>query len=141
MEAQYAETKGDLLIEEKSKITTVTVKDFGPSGAKIDYNIQGEVKGKYNANHMETLNIAINPDGTSVGESKAIQLTRDGDTIFVSSKGRGRASGPTSVIAEGESTFQTPSTKLSWLNSTKARFEATVDLMTGEIRTKYYTSK
>jgi len=99
------------------------------------------VKGKYNANHMETLNIAINPDGTSVGESKAIQLTRDGDTIFVSSKGRGRASGPTSVIAEGESTFQTPSTKLSWLNSTKARFEATVDLMTGEIRTKYYTSK
>jgi hypothetical protein len=141
MEAQYAEAKGELLIEETSKITTVTVKDFSPSGARIDYNIQGEVTGKYNALHMETLNLTIKPDGTSEGESKAIQLTRDGDTIFITMKGRGRSSGPNTVIAEGEANFQTPSAKLAWLNSTKARFEATADLIKGEIRTKYYASK
>ncbi len=141
MEAKYVEAKGELLTEGRHKITTVTVRDFTPSGARIDYNIQGEVKGKYNANTMETLNITIKPDGTSEGESKGIQLTPDGDTIFITTKGRGRNSGSNTVTAEGEVNFQTPSAKLAWLNSTKARFEATANLITGEIREKIYAKK
>ncbi len=44
MEAQYVEAKGELLTEVRLKTTTVTVRDFTPSGARIDYNIQGEVR-------------------------------------------------------------------------------------------------
>ncbi len=141
MEAQYVEAKGELLTEVRLKTTTVTVRDFTPSGARIDYNIQGEVKGKYNANHQETVSILAKPDGTYEGESKGIQLTPDGDTIFITTKGRGRNSGPNTLTAEGEVNFQTPSTKLAWLNSTKGRFEVTADLITGEIKGKVYAKK
>ncbi len=141
METKYVEAKGELLTEVRLKITTVTVRDFTPSGARIDYNIQGEVKGKYNANHMETVNILAKPDGTSEGESKGIQLTPDGDTIFITTKGRGRNSGRNTVTVETEVNFQTPSAKLAWLNSTKGRFEGTADLITGEIKGKVYAKK
>ena len=129
------------MTEVKLKTTTITVKDFGPSGARIDHNIQGEVKGKYNGVNMTTLSVLIKPDGTSESDSKGIELTTDGDTIFFTTKGGGRSSGPTTVAAEGKVNFQTPSTKLAWLNSANGRFEATVDLITGEINTKIYASK
>lgn len=128
------------MTEVKLKTTTITVKDFGPC-ARIDYNIQGEVKGKYNGIHMATLSVLIKPDGTSESDSKGVELTTDGDTIFFTTKGRGRSSGPTTVTAEGTVNFQTPSTKLAWLNSANGGFEATVDLITGEINTKIYASK
>ena len=141
MEAQYVEAKGELLYELKGKTTTVTVRDFTPSGARIDYNIQGEVKGKYNANHMATVNILAKPDGTFESESKGIQPTRDGDMIFITTRGRGRSSGPNTVTGEGEVNFQTPSQKLAWLNSTKGQFETTADLATGETKGRVYAKK
>jgi hypothetical protein len=141
METQYAEAKGELLVELKLKTTTTTVKDLGASGARIDFNVQGEVKGKYNGVHMETISMVLKPDGTSEGESKGVEFTRDGDAIFFTTKGRSRSSGPTTVTAEGTVNFQTPSPKLSWLNSTKGRFEATANMITGEIDAKIYANK
>ncbi len=90
---------------------------------------------------METVNLIAKPDGTYEGESKGIQLTPDGDTIFVTTKGRGRNSGSNTLTAEGEVNFQTPSAKLAWLNSAKGRFEATANLVTGEINGKVYAKK
>ncbi len=140
METQLEE-KGELLIELRLKTTTTTVKDFTPSGVRLEQNIQGEAKGKYNANHVETVNVLWKPNGTSESESKGIEITRDGDAIFITTKGIGRSSGPTTVTGEGEVNFQTPSQKLAWLNSTKGRFQATIDLITGEIKGRVYAKK
>ena len=65
MEAQYAEAKEELLGEVKEKTTTITVKDFTPAGVRAEYNQQGEVKGRYNAIHIETVTVLFKPDGTA----------------------------------------------------------------------------
>ncbi len=70
METQYVEQKGELLLEYKGKTTTLTVRDFTPAGARIEINEQGEMKGRYNANHLETVTVLIKPDGTSEWEAK-----------------------------------------------------------------------
>src|SRR5713101_8202806 len=49
MEAQYAETKGELILDLKEKSTPLTIKEFSTAGVRGQFNSQGEVKGKYNA--------------------------------------------------------------------------------------------
>lgn len=141
METQYVEQKGELLLEYKGKTTTLTVRDFTPAGARIEINEQGEMKGRYNANHLETVTVLIRPDGTSEWEAKGIETTRDGDTIFLTSKGTARTEDPSTVRYEGNVSFQTPSQKLSWLNSTKGRIEGKYNNANGESIGSIYAKK
>lgn len=76
--------------------------------------------------------VLIKPDGTSEWEAKGIETTRDGDMVFVTSKGTARTGDPGTVGYEGNVSFQTPSQKLSWLNSTKGRVEGTYNNANGE---------
>jgi len=138
MEAQYAEVKEDLIVELKEKTTTVTVKDFSSAGIKIDYNSEGEVKGRYIARHIETASVLIKPDGTSEYEARGIETTSDGDTILITGKGRGWVETPMKNRFEGENTFQTSSKKLAWLNNVKGRHEGTFNPATGEVTINLY---
>ena len=138
MEAQYAEAKEELLGEVKEKTTTITVKDFTPAGVRAEYNQTGEVKGRYNATHIETVSVLFKPDGTAEYEGRGIDTTPDGETILVSSKGKGRGETPTKMSFEGETTFQTASKKLVWLNNLKARHQGTANPGTGEASYKLY---
>jgi len=138
MEAQYAEAKEELIGELREKITTITVKDFSPAGIRVEYNSEGEVTGRYNARHIETVSGLVKPDGSSDYEARAIDTTSDGDTILITAKGKGMVETPTKSRFEGEHTFQTASKKLAWLNTVKGRHEGTYNPATGEVSIRLY---
>jgi len=131
----------EFLGELAEKTTSVTIKEFTPEGVLISYNLQGPVKGQYEAAHMETVDAMFKPDGTYEFEARGIDQTNDGDMVLTRAKGIGKTVSPTSVHAEGEATYQTLSKKLEWLNSAKGRFEGTYDLSTGEFVAKIFAQK
>ncbi|HVH14713.1 MAG TPA: hypothetical protein VNA15_03220 [Candidatus Angelobacter sp.] len=139
METQYAEAEEELIAEVKEKATTITIKDFTPAGVRAEYNVQGETRGRYNARHIETVNVLFKPDGIVEYESKGIDTTPDGEIVLITSKGKGTM-GLTGSF-EGESTFQTPSKKLAWLNNIKGLHRGTMNLMTDEASYKLYKKK
>lgn len=123
MEAQYAEAKEELIGEVKEKVTTITIKDFTPMGVRAEYNVKGDVRGKYTAVHIETVATLFKPDGTVEYEGRGVDTTSDGDVILLTAKGKGRQETPTRISFEGETVFQTASKKLAWLNASKVRHE------------------
>jgi len=123
------------------KTTSVTIREFTPEGVRISYNLQGKMKGQYEAAHMETVDAMFKPDGTYEFEARGLDQTDDGDMILIRVKGTGKQVSPTSVHAEGEATYQTLSQKLAWLNSAKGRFEGTYDTSTGEFIAKVFAQK
>jgi hypothetical protein len=138
METQYAEAKEELLGELKGKTTSITVKDFTPTGARLEYNFQGEIKGRINGRAISTVTVLFKPDGTSEYETRAIYASSEGDTILVTSNGHSRRENPTTSRLEGKDTYQTLSKRLAWLNDTKGRQEGTYNPVTGEGLLKLY---
>ncbi len=138
METQYAEAKEELLGELKEKTTTITIKDFTPAGVRAEYNQQGEVRGKFNSRHIETVSALFKPDGTVEYEGRGVDITSDGETFLVTAKGKGRQESPTTIRFEGETNYQTASKKLAWLNTTKGRHEGTYNNATGEASIRLY---
>jgi hypothetical protein len=128
----------EFLGELSEKTTSVTIKEFTPDGVLISYNLQGTVKGQYDATHMETVDALFKPDGTYEFESRGIDQTDDGDMLIIKGKGTGTPISPTSVHAVGEAVFETLSDKLKWLNTAKARFEGTYNAPTGEFVAKVF---
>lgn len=134
--------KEELLLEVKEKTTAIVIKEFSPSGAKIQYNSMGEVKGKYSGAHIETTDVLQKMDGTYDWASRAIETTKEGDTLLVSGNGTGRqAIGSTIGTLQGESTCITNSQRLSWLNNTKVKVEGTFDSRKNEINLKVFAEK
>src|SRR3972149_1134479 len=115
------------------KTTSVTIREFTPEGVRISYNLQGKMKGQYEAAHMETVDAMFKPDGTYEFEARGLDQTDDGDMIPIRAKGTGKQVSPTAIQAEGEATFQTMSKTLEWLNSAKGRFEGTYNTSTGAL--------
>ena len=138
MEAQYAEAKGELLSEVNGKTTTLTIKEFAPAGVKIQSNQEIEVKGRYSATRAATTDALLKADGTGEWETRAIDLTGEGEMIMVTAKGTMRQESPGIVRWEGDVSYKTPSQKLAWLNSTRARTEGTTKMVTGEMTGKTY---
>ena len=134
-------TEEEFLGELAEKTTSVTLREFTPEGVRISYNLQGTVRGQYDANHTETVEAMFKPDGTYEFESLGMDQTIDGDMLLIKGKGTGRQVSPTSVQAEGEATFMTQSKNLGWLNSAKARFEGTYITTTGEFIAKVFARK
>jgi hypothetical protein len=80
-------------------------------------------------------------DRTSDVEIKAIVFS-NGEPIFVHGKDTGKIVDHTPIgKIEGNLTFQTPSQRLSYLNSTKGWSEATYNIATGEYTFKVYAIK
>jgi len=141
METQFAEEKGELLFELREKTTTVTIKDFTPAGVRSEYNLQGQVKGKFEAMHLETVTVLGKPDGTFEFEVKGINATNDGDTVLITNHGKGWQDTPATAKFQSEDTYQTNSRKLAWLNSMKTQSEGTYNFVTGELEAKTYSKK
>jgi hypothetical protein len=131
----------EFLAELAEKTTSVTIKEFTPEGVRLSYNMQGTVRGQYDAAHNETVDVLLKPDGTSDFEVRGIDQTAEGDVVLITARGTGRQVSPTSGLAEGELTFQTASAKLAWLNSAKGRFEGTFNTLTGEFIAKAFARK
>jgi len=134
-------TEEEFLGELAEKTTSVTIKEFTDDGIRISYNLQGKLRGQYDADHMETVDAMFKQDGSYVFESRGLDATSDGDLVIIRAKGTGKQVSPTAVQAEGEATFMTQSKKLEWLNSVKGRFEGTYNTVTGEFNAKVFSQK
>ena len=132
MESQHADANEELLLELKSKNTTRSIKDFSPEGIRLESNLEGEAKGVYNATFYATITMLVKPDRTIDYEVRQIHTTSDGDTVLVYYKGSSIIESPTHNKFVGETTFQTSSKKLAWLNGMKARHEGEYNPVAGE---------
>ena len=132
MESQHADANEELLLELKSKNTTRSIKDFSPEGIRLESNLEGDAKGVYNATFYATITMLVKPDRTIDYEVRQIHTTSDGDTVLVYYKGSSIIESPTHNKFVGETTFQTSSKKLAWLNGMKARHEGEYNPVAGE---------
>jgi len=130
--SQHADGQEELLLELKSKNTTRSIKDFSPEGIRLEPNLEGEAKGVYNATFYATITMLVKPDRTIDYEARQIHTTSDGDTVLVYYKGNSIIESPTHNKFVGETTFQTASKALAWLNGMTARHEGEYDPVAGE---------
>ncbi len=121
------------ILEIKDKTSVTIIKEFLKDGVKIQFNSVGEVEGKYSVMHTETVDILQRTDGTNDWESRAIDVTWEGDIIMVFGKGTGKME-----RFQGEYTYITNSKSLGWLNSTKAWAEGTSNMRSNEANIKVY---
>lgn len=130
-----------MLVEIKEKADAIIIKEFNKDGAMVQYNSTGEVKGKYHANHIETVDVKLNMDGTNEWEVRAMETTKEGDVVMISGKGTGRQENAMEGSFKGEVTYMTNSSRLSWLNNTKAWVEGITDQKNNESNMKIYAEK
>lgn len=133
--------KKDLLGEIKEKTNAVIIKELATDGAMIQYNSMGEVKGRYHANHIETADVKLKMDGTNEWEVRAMEMTKEGDVVMISGKGTGRQESAMTGSFNGEVTYMTNSSRLSWLNNTKGWVEGMMDQKNNEATMKIYQEK
>ena len=130
-----------MLADFKEKNTAIIIKEFNKDGVMMQVNSFGEVKGKYHADHIETSDTTLKMDGTMEWESRAMETTKEGDVIMITGKGTGRQEKPMESSYKGEINFVTNSSRLSWLNNTKAYVEGMIDQKNGEVSGKMYAVK
>jgi hypothetical protein len=131
-ESRQAGGREELLLELTSKNTTRSIKDFAPEGIRLESNLEGEAKGVYEATFYATITMLVKPDRTIEYEARQIHTTSDGDTVLVYYKGNSIIESPAHNRFVGETTFQTGSEKLAWLNGVQARHEGEYDPVAGE---------
>jgi hypothetical protein len=131
----------ELLLDLTSKNTTRSIKDFAPEGIRLESNLEGTAKGVYDATFYATITMLVKPDRTIDYEVRQIHTTTDGDTVLVYYKGTSVIESPTRNRFVGETTFQTGSKKLGWLNGIKARHDGEYDPVAGENRFRVYGTR
>jgi hypothetical protein len=131
----------ELLFEGKENTNSVNIREFTPEGVRLDITVAGKTSGKITGQIMSTHNILMKPGGISDLELKSI-IFSNGEPIFVMGKATGKIIDPTPIgKIEGNLTFQTPSQKLAYLNTTKGWSEATYNMATGEYSFKVYVTR
>ena len=95
----------------------------------------------YDATFYATIMMLVKPDRTIDYEARQIHTTSDGDTVLVFFKGTSQIVSPTQNRFVGETTFQTGSTKLGWLNQVKARHEGEYNPVAGENDFRVYGTR
>jgi hypothetical protein len=139
MQSEKAVETGELLAQVDEKILTTTIKEITAFGVKLELNLAGQVAGGlYTGQHLETVNMYQKMDGTSETEARSLETTAEGDVLVLSFKGKGRATGISTVSAESEAVIMTKSTRLTQLNNMRIRTEITGDFATGVVRCKYF---
>lgn len=131
----------ELLFEGKENTSSVNIKEFGPAGARLDITLSGKISGKVAGIIMTTHNMLMKPDNTGEADFRSI-IFSSGEPIFIWGKAMGKIIDPAPIEKlEENMTFQTPSKKLAYLNTTKGWAEATYNIATGEYSFKVYTVK
>jgi len=131
----------ELLYEARQKIAGITLHEITPQGVRLTWNLQGQVSGRYNASRNETAKGLLKADGTSEFELLFVDRTSEGEIVLGKASGTGRPMGGSKTHVEGAGSFMTGSGRLAWLNSTKGRFEGSVDLDSGDVLVKVYSVK
>src|ERR1700733_3489308 len=95
VQTQTQSKKGELIGEVRGKNVTTTIKDVSPFGVRLQSNGNGECPGRNTASEMETVNVSMDRNGVSQFEARVIQTTKDGEFVSITSRGNGKAAGPT----------------------------------------------
>ena len=131
----------DSLFDGKENVSSANIREFSPQGAKFDITAAGKVSGKVSGLIMTTHNILMKPDGAGEADVRSI-IFSNGEPIMVMGKATGKMVDPTPIQKIEENlTFQTPSQKLAYLNTTKGRSEGLFNMGKGEYNFKVYTVK
>ena len=130
-----------MLFEIKEKLTSAIIKEFTSDGAMIQYNSTGEVKGKYQGGHFETVEVKLKMDGTNEWEVRALETSKEGDVVMITGKGTGKVENPMEGSFMGEVSYMTNSPRLSWLNNLKGWVEGKTDQKNNELSMKVYAEK
>lgn len=131
----------ELLFEGKENTTSVYIREFTTAGVRLDITVAGKIEGKVTGQIMSTHNILMKPGGVSELELKSV-IFSNGEPIFVMGKAQGKLIDPTPIgKIEGNLSFQTPSQKLAFLNTTKGWSEATYNMATGEYAFRVFSVK
>jgi len=141
MQSTTQMSKGELLFEIQGKTVSSTIKEITPHGVRIEMNDEGQTTGKINGGALNTVSVFLKPDGTNEWEGKALNTTKEGDMLVMSSKGTGHMANPTTGAWQGEVFFMTQSPRLSWLNNTKGWIEGSGDMSQRTYRGKVYAKK
>ena len=139
--SQQSDGPEELLLELTSKNTTRSIKDFAPEGIRLESNLEGEAKGVYDATFYATITMLVKPDRTIDYEVRQIHTTSGGESVLVYYKGTSIIESPTRNRFVGETTFQTGSKDLAWLNDIKARHEGEYDPVAGEIHFQIFGTR
>jgi hypothetical protein len=134
-------TKGEEVIEIKSKTVGTTIKDISPSGITMELNTEAQTKGKINAQGVATTTVVMKTDGTSTWENKGMLFTNDGDMVAIWGSGTGKSTGPMSQTWEGEMHAMSQSSKLAWINNASLWSEGRGDRAKNESVAKIYLVK
>ena len=131
----------ELLFEGKENASSINIREFSPQGAGFDITAAGKVSGKVTGVIMTTHNILMKPDGAGEADVRSI-IFSNGEPIFVMGKAMGKMVDPTPIQKiEEDLTFQTPSKRLAYLNTTKGRSEGLFNIGKGEYNFKVYMVK
>jgi hypothetical protein len=131
----------ELLFEGKENVSSVNIREFSPEGVRLDITAAGKVGGKVTGLIMTTHNVLMKPDGTGEADVRSV-IFSNGEPISIWGKAKGKAVDPTPIFKIEENlTFQTPSQKLSYLNTTKGWAEGLFNFGTGEYSIKVYAVK
>ncbi len=121
------------ILEIRDNTSVTIIKEVRKDGLMIQFNSIGETKGQYQARHTETVDIFQKMDGSNEWDSRAVDMTRDGELVVITGKGVGKG-----ATFQGEYNFMTMSPKLAWLNESKAYVEGTTDMVSNEAMIKVY---
>jgi hypothetical protein len=131
----------ELLFEGTENTSSINNKEFSPQGARIDVTTTGKVAGKVAGLILTTHNALMKPDGTGEADVRSIVFS-NGEPLFVWGRSTGKVVDPTPTYKiEYDLTFQTPSKRLAYLNTTKGWAESLYNFATGENNLKVYAVK
>ena len=120
---------GELIYEQKGKVTGQRVVDVSPPRVETSFSATGTLKGGITVSEMGTYWSEARSPGILYGEVIGTTMTNDGTEIATwKGAGIGRMSGAGKVSFRGAIYFSTISTgKLAYLNNVVGVFEYEVD--------------
>jgi hypothetical protein len=131
--------KREPIAEIKEKVDALIIKDFNQNGAMLQYNSSGDVKGRLHGIHMETSDVNLKMDGTMDWTVRAIETTKDGDSVMITGNGTGMMeAGSYKGTIKGEITYMSNSSRMSWINNLRGDVDGEFDLKDKDISMKVY---
>jgi type V secretory pathway adhesin AidA len=122
-------TKSDILL--KVNVASSRILEIGQNGIKTEQTGKGTITGRYRGTHWDTLEMQMNPDGTSSWQVKFIQMTDKGDMLVGTGSGTGEAPNSRGIAkSKGDGTIMTQSQRLADLNSKRWTCEVESNLRT-----------
>ena len=115
---------GDLIMEEKGKISGYRVISSRGGGQRVEVSFQasGKILGIEHRT-LATYWSVVQPNGFLYGEGQGVLMTKDGDSATWVGQGAGRFKPGGGVVWRGALYYQTASPKLARLNGIAAVFE------------------